>query len=249
MNEEQKRLVEELLEDKRAPSFAKGLFFGRFDPADILPYPQTAPETQVEVDRFVLEVQRFVEEKIDPDWIDRHAEIPLFVIEGLGKLGVLGMTVPKEFGGLGMSQHAYCKVAEVIARRCGSTALFLNAHQSIGLKALQLFGSDAQRKQWLAPLAKGEQLAAFSLTEPNAGSDAAGIETRAVFDPVKNVYIINGKKQWTTNGSIAHMLTLMAKTSVETPGGKQDKITAFLVTPDMPGFKVVAAALEKVGMS
>jgi alkylation response protein AidB-like acyl-CoA dehydrogenase len=196
----------------------------------------------------VLEVQRFVEEKIDPDWIDRHAEIPLFVIEGLGKLGVLGMTVPKEFGGLGMSQHAYCKVAEVIARRCGSTALFLNAHQSIGLKALQLFGSDAQRKQWLAPLAKGEQLAAFSLTEPNAGSDAAGIETRAVFDPVKNVYIINGKKQWTTNGSIAHMLTLMAKTSVETPGGKQDKITAFLVTPDMPGFKVVAAALEKVGM-
>lgn len=144
MNEEQKRLVEELLEDKRAPSFAKGLYFGRFDPSDVLPYPRISAEAQIQADAFVAKVECFVKENVDPDWIDRHAEIPESVVKGLGKLGVLGMTVPPEFGGLGMSQYAYCRVAEVIARRCGSTALFLNAHQSIGLKALQLFGTEAQ---------------------------------------------------------------------------------------------------------
>lgn len=249
MDEEQKRLVEELLSaEKYVPSFGKGLFFGRFDAQDVFPYPQLGAEAQSKVDAFVYAVEKFVQAEIDPDWIDRHAEIPQSVIDGLGKLGVLGMTIPVEYGGLGMSQYAYCRVAEVIARRCGSTALFLNAHQSIGLKALLLFGSESQRQQWLRPLAKGEQLAAFSLTEPNAGSDAAGIETRAVFDPARNIYRINGQKQWTTNGSMAHVLTVMAKTAVDTPVGKQDKITAFLVTPDMPGFTVAAAALEKVGM-
>jgi len=151
---------------------------------------------------------------------------------------VLGVTIPREYGGLGLSQKAYCKAVEVISRRCGATALFVNAHQSIGLKALLLFGTDEQKKRWLFPLATGEALAAFALTEPNAGSDASGIETRAVYDPDKKVYRINGRKQWITNGAIAQVLTVMAKTG--------DKITAFLVTPDMPGFKVVAASLEKV---
>ena len=189
-----------------------------------------------------------LKKEIDPDWIDRHAEIPEKVIQSLANLGVLGMTIPKEFGGLGMSQNAYCRTAEAISKRCGSTALFINAHQSIGLKALLLFGTKEQRQRWLAPLAKGEALAAFALTEPHAGSDASGVETRAVFDPKKNVYILNGKKQWITNGGLAKVLTVMAQTSVDTPNGPQDKITAFLVTPDMPGFKVTASSLEKVGM-
>lgn len=158
------------------------------------------------------------------------------------------MTIPQEHGGLGMSQNAYCRAIEEIAQRCGSTALFINAHQSIGLKALLLFGTDEQRQRWLMPLARGQALAAFALTEPNAGSDASGVETRAVYDSVKDVYILNGKKQWITNGGIAKVLTVMAQTEVETPKGKQDKITAFLVTPDMPGFKVTEPALEKVGM-
>jgi len=97
-------------------------------------------------------------------------------------------------------------------------------------------------------LARAEKLAAFSLTEANAGSDASGVQTRAVYDPVKKIYRINGKKQWTTNGSLADVLTVMAKTEIDTPKGKQDKITAFLVTSDMPGFKVTVAALNKVGM-
>lgn len=101
----------------------------------------------------------------------------------------------------------------------------------------------------MAPAArKGETIAAFSLTEPNAGSDANGIETRAVFDPQKNVYRINGLKQWTTNGSIAGVLTVMAKTQMQTKRGMEDKVTAFLVTPDMPGFQIRDRSLDKTGM-
>lgn len=247
MDDEQKRLAEELFfNDKKERSFAKNLYFGRFDSTKVFPYPIGREDKDYL--NFSKQVANFVETHIDADWIDRHAEIPYEVISGLGKLGVLGMTIPKKYGGLGMSQYAYCKTAELVARRCASTALFINAHQSVGLKALLLFGTENQRERWLTPLARGEQLAAFSLTEPNAGSDASGIETTAVWNPEKNCYRINGKKQWTTNGSIAQVLTVMAKTKIETSEGEKEKITAFLVTPDMPGFKVSNPSLEKVGM-
>jgi len=249
MDEQQQRLADELLfAEKKSPSFAKRLFFGSIEPSLIFPYP-TVPESEEEqLNQFLSKLTTFVDAEIDPDWIDRHQEIPQKVISGLGKLGLLGMTIPTKYGGRGMSQFAYCKAVEVVSGRCGATALFINAHQSIGLKALLLFGTDLQKHRWLVPLANGEQLAAFALTEPNAGSDAAGIETRAEYDPVQNVYRITGKKQWITNGSIASVLTVMAKMSVDTPKGKQDKITAFLVTPEMGGFTVTSPTIEKVGM-
>lgn len=249
MDDQQRKLVEELLfSEKKKPSFAKQLYFGIFDAKQVFPYPKISSEEQKQTEAFLSQVEDLAQKEIDPDWIDRHAEIPERAIRALGDLGVLGMTISKEYGGLGMSQNAYCRAVEEIAKRCGSTALFINAHQSIGLKALLLFGTDEQCKRWLKPLAKGEALAAFALTEPHAGSDASGVETRAVYDAAKNAYIINGKKQWITNGSLAQVLTVMAQTTVDTPKGKQDKITAFLVTPDMPGFKVAAPSLEKVGM-
>ncbi|MEI8366122.1 MAG: acyl-CoA dehydrogenase family protein [Parachlamydiaceae bacterium] len=249
MDQEEKRLMEELLTgEKRVGGIGKQLFSGIFAQEQAFPFPRIPEKDQQQIKGFLEQVQHFTDTAIDPIAIDRQAEIPHSVIKGLGQLGVLGMSVPKEFGGLGLSQYVYCKAVEIVAGRCGSTALFINAHQSVGLKALELFGTKEQKARWLAPLARGEQLAAFSLTEPNAGSDAAGIETRAVFDPTKNVYRITGKKQWTTNGGVAKVLTVMAKTEVDTPQGKQDKITAFLVTPDMKGFHVTAKALEKVGM-
>ncbi len=248
MDDQQRRLAEELLaSDKKTAGFAKKLYFGGFESSLVFPYPVLSKEKQTELDTFLAKVKDFAYKEIDPDWIDRHGEIPASVISGLTKLGVMGMTVSKELGGLGMSQQAYCKVAELLAGRCASTSLFVSVHQSIGLKALILFGTPKQRERWLGPLARAEKIAAFSLTEPNAGSDASGVETRAVYDPVKNVYRITGRKQWTTNGSVAQILTVMAKTEIDTPKGKQDKITAFLVTSDMPGFKVAVPALEKVG--
>lgn len=236
MENKQKQLLEELLfSGPVKTSFAKKLFFGQLDAAPLFPYPQQ------EITPFQQQVAKFAESEIDGAAIDRNQAIPDRLIQGLGKLGVLGMTIPTPFGGLGLSQQEYCRVVETVARRCGSTALFINAHQSIGLKALLLFGTEEQKNRWLKPLARGEQLAAFALTEPNAGSDASGIETRAVYDPVKKVYKITGRKQWITNGGIAQILTVMAK-------GEDGKITAFLVTPDLPGFKVLNPSLEKVGM-
>lgn len=242
MDEKQKKQLEELLfagkEEK--PSIGKLFYSGQFEPEHVFPFPAVDPKQEKATSDLLNELRSFCDREIDPDRIDREAEIPDTVIRGLGHLGILGLTIPNEYGGLGMSQYSYCRAMEQLAAHCGSTALLVNAHQSVGLKALLLFGTEKQKERWLRPLATGETLAAFSLTEPNAGSDAAGIETKAEYDPEKRIYRINGRKQWTTNGSIAGFLTLMARTD---DGG----ITAFIVTPDMPGFKVAVAALEKVG--
>lgn len=245
MDEEQQKLAEELFFSEEKPkSFAKSLYCGDIYFDSIFPFPDHTIDEKKAVDAYVTKIVQFMNAKLDPVAIDRNAEIPMEVIQGLGELGALGMTVPKKYGGLGMSQYAYCKVVEAISRRCSSTALFVNAHQSIGLRALLLFGTEEQRNKWLPAMAAGKCIGAFSLTEPNAGSDASAVETKAVYDPKKKVYRLNGRKQWTTNGSIAGVLTVMAQTEVE---GK-NKITAFLVTPDMPGFHVLDPALEKVGM-
>jgi alkylation response protein AidB-like acyl-CoA dehydrogenase len=211
------------------------LFFGKFDSKGVIPYP-SPPVDQAFLDK----VAAFARDEIDPVAIDRNQVIPQEVKDKLAKMGVMGMTVPRQYGGLGMSQHEYCKVTEILASRCASTALYVNVHQSIGLKAILLFGTEEQKRIWLPAMARGEAIGAFALTEPNAGSDASAIETRAEYDPDKNVYRINGKKQWITNGSIAQVITLMARTD-------DGKITAFIVTPDMPGFKITNKSIEKMG--
>lgn len=241
LDKESKKMAEELLfSEKKKPSFAKQLFKGVFDASLVFPFPSPTEEEKVQVQKYIEKLKRFVDEKLDPKKIDKDGTIPKEVIEGLGELGLLSLTIPAEYGGLGLSQYAYAKAMEFLASRCAATALFVNAHQSVGLKSLLLFGTKAQAEKWLPKLANGKSLAAFSLTEKNAGSDAAGIETVAEYDAAKKVYRISGRKQWTTNGSIADILTVMAKTG--------DKITAFLVTPDMKGFKVLDKALDKVGM-
>ncbi len=226
--------------------FAKDLYFGKFRSSSIIPYPEPSAEERATGDAAVAVVTKFADEHIDADAIDRNADIPAEVIRGLGDVGVLGMTVAPEFGGQGLSQQNYCRVMEVIGATCASTAVFVNAHHSIGLRALELFGTDAQKARWMKPLAAGEQLAAFALTEPEAGSDAANVQTRAEPTDDGQSYLINGEKRYITNGGIAQVLTVMARTPDENnPNGK---VTAFLVTPDMPGFEVVEARMEKCGI-
>ena len=250
MDQEQLKLAEELLfSGEKKPSFAKMLYFGMIDSSRIYPFPLPDKEKLSQIENYKTNLKEFVREHIDPDWIDRNSEIPQSVIEGLGELGFMGFSIPKEYGGLGMSQYAYCQCMEIIAQQCGATAVFVNAHQSIGIKSLLLFGTESQKETYLPDLARGKKIAAFSLTESEAGSDAAGIQTEAYFDEKKQVWIINGNKQWTTNGSIASVLTLMAKIKYVADNGEEDeRVSAFLVTPDMPGFKIKDAALDKVGI-
>ena len=249
MDEEQKRFAEEVLfAEEPKPSFVKLLYKGEFDSERVFPYPYPSKQHREEVSHFVNTVNQFCEEKIDADWIDRNMSIPDSVISGLAELGVLGATATSEFGGKELTQFGFCKPVETIARYCGSTALFVNVQHSIGVRALLVFGTDEQKQRFLPKMIKGECLSSFALTEPNAGSDASGVETRAVFDEAKNVWRINGRKQWITNGSLASILTVMAKTTIDTPEGPRDKVTAFIVQPDMPGFEIVEPRLEKLGM-
>ena len=139
--------AEELLFSGRQElGFAKGLFLGDFVADWAVPYPRLSDSQQAEVDRSVAELRTFLDEHLDPEEIDREADIPRHVIDGLGRVGILGMTAPKEVGGSGFTQMQYCKVLEEIGARCASTAVFTNAHHSIGIRALLLFGTKEQKE-------------------------------------------------------------------------------------------------------
>ena len=241
-----KEAEELLFTGPQALGFAKGLFLGRFVSDWAMPYPRVPAAQQAELDKSLAEIREFLDQYLDPVAIDRAADIPRHVIDGLAHTGVLGMTAPKEYGGRGFSQRAYCKILEEIGARCASTSVFTNAHHSIGIRALLLFGSREQKQKWLPPLVTGEQLAAFALTEEQAGSDAANVQTTATPSPDGSHFILNGEKRYITNASIAHVLTVMARTPV--PGSDKTAITAFLVTPDMPGFTMLEPRMEKLGI-
>ncbi|HTU89886.1 MAG TPA: acyl-CoA dehydrogenase family protein [Gemmataceae bacterium] len=246
--EQQKQQAEELLfSGPQALGFAKGLFFGHYNAALLNPYPQVRLDEQSRVNDKVDELIQYAEQHIDPVAIDRNAEIPAEVVSGLGRLGVLGATAPLEHGGLGLSQLANCRLMEVIGGHDAAVGVFVNAHHSIGIRALLLFGTEEQKRRWLPPLARGEQLGAFALTEPEAGSDASNVQTTATPTPDGKAYILNGTKRWITNGGIAGVLTVIARTP-GTGGNKKKEITAFLVTPDMPGFKVLERRMAKTGI-
>src|SRR5204863_1590559 len=156
--------------------------------------------------------RQFLDEKLDPSAIDRQAHIPREVIDGLGQVGVLGMTAPREYGGRGFSQMANCKILEEIGRRCASTSVFVNAHHSIGIRALLLFGTHEQKEKWLPKLCTGEWLGAFALTEREAGSDAANVQTTATPSEDGSHFILNGEKRYINNAVIAQVLTAMPRT-------------------------------------
>jgi alkylation response protein AidB-like acyl-CoA dehydrogenase len=247
LQQKQLRQAEELLfSGPQEVGFAKELFFGRFLQEAIFPYPRLSTGEQAAGDAAVAEAREFVTAHIDPAEIDRNADIPLETIRGLGRAGVMGATIPPEFGGRGLSQQNYCRVMEVIGGHCAATAVFVNAHHSIGLRALQLFGTEEQKQMWMKPLARGEKIAAFALTEPEAGSDAANVQTRATPTPDGRGYTLSGEKRYITNGAIAQVLTVMARTP--DPHDPDGKVTAFLVTPEMKGFEVIEARMPKCGI-
>src|SRR6476619_4074042 len=239
--------AEELLfTGPQALGFAKGLFQGHFVSDWVMPYPRVQEAEQGALDHTLTELNKFLNEGLDPAEIDRQADIPRSVIDGLGRIGVLGMTAPKEFGGHGFSQMANCRGLEDIGRRCASTSVFVNAHHSIGIRALLLFGTHEQKQKWLPKLVTGEQLGAFALTEKEAGSDAANVQMQARPSEDGSHFILNGEKRYITNAAIAHELTVMARTPV--PGSDKTAVTAFLVTPDMPGFEMLEARMAKTGI-
>jgi len=239
---EGKRAALELAESARTPSgelpsFAGPLFFGEYRWPLIHPFPTESPESKTRGDEFLAKLTAFLDERLDPDEIDRSGEIPESVIEGLAALGAFGIKIPREYGGLGLSQSTYTKAAMLVGGRCASTAALLSAHQSIGVpQPLLLFGTDEQKKRLLPRLAKGE-LSAFAITESDAGSDPARMTSHAELSSDGTHYVLSGEKLWCTNGTRAKWLVVAAKTPARKPGGR-DEITAFIVDGDAPGVSV-----------
>src|SRR5437868_2793874 len=164
--------AEELLfTGPQALGFVKGLFQGHFVSDWVMPYPRIAATEQPRIDKTLSELRQFLDQHLDPAEIDRQADIPRDVIDGLGRVGVLGATAPQEVGGHAFSQMANCKILEEIGRHCASTSVFVNAHHSIGIRALLLFGTQEQQKRWLPKLVTGEWLGGFALRNVKVPKD------------------------------------------------------------------------------
>lgn len=192
-------------------SFLKALYQGHIAESLVFPYPEIPADTKETVAAFSEAYRDFDAANIDSEKIDHDHFFPREAIKGLGELGAMGMTIPEEYGGSGFSAAAYCKMMELVGPLDASAGIVVGAHQSIGLKPLLLFGSEEQKKRWLPDLAAGKLIAAFCLTEPESGSDAGSLKTTAVLDPVTNEYVLNGTKQWISNGGFASFFTVFAR--------------------------------------
>src|SRR6058998_1224072 len=223
-----------------APSFVRDLFLGKFRLDLIYPYPEQDPEEIRLAQPFLDKLERLLREQVDSDRIDREGEIPEAVIQGLRDLGAFGIKIPREYGGLGLSQLSYMRAIELVSSIDGSITALLSAHQSIGVpQPLKMFGSEGQKKKYFPLLAKGA-ISAFALTEPGVGSDPAAMETMATPSQDGQAWLLNGEKLWCTNGTKAELMVVMARTPSKTVNGKERRqITAFVVETGWPGVAVV----------
>src|SRR5881392_2224227 len=235
----------ELAEAARDPledrgSFASNLFIGRYDFNRIHPCPAQSAEDRAAGEEFLRELGSYLEAKVDADEIDRTGEIPQKNIDDLFAMGAFGVKIPKQYGGLGLSQVNYGRAAMLLGSWDANLTALISAHQSIGVpQPLLLFGTEEQKRKYLPRVARKE-ISAFALTEWNAGSDPANMSLRA--DPTDDgsAFIMNGEKLWCTNGVKAGVLVVMAKTPPKVVNGKERKqVSAFIVDIDTPGVEVV----------
>ena len=218
------------------PSFGRELFLGSFRLDLIHPQPRQDSEAVERGERFLGELRRFLESEVDPLGIEREAKVPDEVIGGLKELGALGMKVPEDYGGLGLSQVYYNRALALAGGYHSALSTFLSAHQSIGVaEPLRLFGSEEQKREWL-PRVSRTHVSAFLLTEPDVGSDPARLAATATPTEDGSGYVLSGRKLWATNGVIADVVVVMAK--VPEGDGHDGGITAFILPCDSDGISV-----------
>ena len=230
--QEAREVAEAAREVEWSASFVKELFEGRFRLDLIHPFPEPRPEDVAKAQPFLDRLEAFLRDHVDSDRIDREGKIPPDVIEGLRAMGAFGIKIDEQYGGLGLSQLMYTKAIGLVTSVDGSLTALLSASQSIGVPVpLKLFGTDAQKKKYLPGIAKGA-ISAFALTENHVGSDPAGLETNARLSEDGKHWILNGEKLWCTNGTVAEVMLVMARTGPKS-------MTAFIVEADWPGVEVV----------
>ncbi|MFH1227892.1 MAG: acyl-CoA dehydrogenase family protein [Planctomycetota bacterium] len=199
-------------------------------------------------------VREFAREVVAPKakQIDKTKEFPHDTIKKMAELSLMGIPFPEKYGGAGCGELSYIIAVEELARACGSTAITLAAHTSLGSNPLYMFGTEAQKLKYLAPLAKGEKIGGLGITEPSAGSDVHGIKTTAT--PVKGGFVLNGTKTFITNANVGGIFTVAAKdptapkdSSKVRPGKTYDPISLFIVERGFKGFSNTKAE-DKLGL-
>src|SRR5918997_933713 len=219
----------------KLPSFGKELFMGNFQLDLIHPQPKLDPAAVEKGERFLADLKSFLVEKVDARQIEREAKIPEEVVQGLKDLGALGMKVPEQYGGLGLSQVYYNRALTLVGSWHASLPTLLSAHQSIGVaEPLMLFGSEQQKQKWL-PLVAKDHISAFLLTEPDVGSDPARLGSTAT--PTEGGYLLNGRKLWATNGAIADIVVVMAQVP-KGIDGHRGGISAFVLDYSTDGVTI-----------
>src|SRR4051812_39910692 len=223
--------------DWKLPSFGKELFLGNFRLDLIHPQPELDPQAVEKGERFLKTLSDFLAENVDPLQIERDAKIPDDVVQGLKDIGALGMKVPEQYGGLGLSQVYYNKALAITGSSHSAISTLLSAHQSIGVaEPLLLFGSEEQKQKWL-PLVAKDHISAFLLTEPDVGSDPARLGSTATPTEDGSGYLLNGLKLWATNGAIADVVVVMAQ--VPKTENSRGGISAFVLEYDSDGVEVL----------
>jgi len=235
--------------DPETMGFIKNLFWGNFRQELVFPFPETSAEETARCDQLLAALDDYLRKEHPHFEIDQKQYIPDRCIQRLFEIGVMGMIIPREYGGGGFGITSYNRVLERIGMACGSTAVMVSAHQSIGCGALNLFGNEQQKKIYLPRMAK-DTLSAFCLSEPNVGCDAGGQETHCELTPDGKHYILNGEKKWATSAAMSGLFTVMAKQKVVDPktGKEKEAVTALICTPDMPGIDIFSRNRSKCGI-
>jgi len=234
------------------PSFTRGVFAGAVHNDLLFPYPppldKRNPVEAAVVRRLIGEIDRMERDKIiDPAKFDEDETVTEEVISEFARVGLLALTIPKQYGGLELSATAYARVFERISAVDPSLAVLVGVHCGLGSKAIVLYGNEQQKSRYLPTLARGETLAAYALTEPETGSDAQNIKTTAKLSDDGKRWILNGHKIWIGNGHRAGVIATFAQTPIERRGETVMRSTAFILRPDMPGFKVLGT-VRKLGI-
>src|SRR5436189_3560327 len=213
-------------------SFAKSLFLGEIHEEIVFPYPKPDADEQDRIRKLVREAREFGE-SYDQREVEEARWIGDDKIAELGERGLMGLYVPTQYGGAGLTQTGYCRVSEEFAQIDATLSVIMGVHQSIGMKGIVLFGKDEQKSRFLPDLASGRKLAAFALTEPEAGSDAYHLRSRAVREP-DGAWRLNGEKRYIGNGSKASVIVTFARAEVD----GEDRHIALILEKGMDGFEV-----------
>jgi alkylation response protein AidB-like acyl-CoA dehydrogenase len=222
------------------PTVAASLFSGELSWDLVHPFPEQDPADRAQAAEFLEALQRVLVDEVDADEIDRTGVYPDQAFKALAGIGAFGMNIDPQYGGLGLSTTNYVRALTLMGSHDTATATWVSAHQSIGLpQPLKLFGTEEQKQRFLPRLAAGA-ISAFALTEPEVGSDPARIATTATPSPDGSSYVLDGRKLWTTNGTQAELIVVVAKTPPKVRDGREiPQTTCFIVEMDRPGVQVV----------